>query len=104
MSYSRTYRAPDELQADLVNHRAARATMLTLHPFNRAAAAACNGHEEFCTRTYSNVSVVGAHNSYGVSAGSSEWLAFRLRAARIAHLVLPYSRRQPKLHGRDSAR
>ncbi|ORY91589.1 PLC-like phosphodiesterase [Leucosporidium creatinivorum] len=35
-----------------------------------AAAAACNGHEEYCTRTYSNVSVIGAHNSYGVSAGS----------------------------------
>ncbi|GJN89687.1 hypothetical protein Rhopal_002674-T1 [Rhodotorula paludigena] len=30
----------------------------------------CNGYEEFCSRSYSNVSVVGAHNSYGVRAGS----------------------------------
>ncbi|GAA6063501.1 hypothetical protein JCM10212_004763, partial [Sporobolomyces blumeae] len=31
---------------------------------------ACNGHSELCDRKYSNVSVVGAHNSYGVSPGN----------------------------------
>lgn len=30
----------------------------------------CNGYSEFCDRSYSNVSIVGAHNSYGVQAGS----------------------------------
>lgn len=30
----------------------------------------CNGYTEFCDRKYSNVSIVGAHNSYGVQAGS----------------------------------
>ncbi|GAA5823519.1 hypothetical protein JCM11251_000665 [Rhodosporidiobolus azoricus] len=30
----------------------------------------CNGHAEFCDRRYSNVSIIGAHNSYGVQAGS----------------------------------
>ncbi|TNY21240.1 PLC-like phosphodiesterase [Rhodotorula diobovata] len=35
-----------------------------------AAQTACNGHEEFCSRSYSNVSIIGAHNSYGVRAGS----------------------------------
>ena len=36
-----------------------------------AAATACNGHEEYCSRTYSNVSVIGAHDSYSVGAGNS---------------------------------
>ncbi|GAA5986464.1 hypothetical protein JCM10908_003764 [Rhodotorula pacifica] len=35
-----------------------------------AAQSACNGHAEFCDRSYSNVSVIGAHNSYGVSKGN----------------------------------
>ncbi|GAA6046402.1 hypothetical protein JCM3770_004901 [Rhodotorula araucariae] len=35
-----------------------------------AAQTACNGYEEFCDRKYSNVSIIGAHNSYGVRAGS----------------------------------
>ncbi|BGP39161.1 hypothetical protein JCM10449v2_003099 [Rhodotorula kratochvilovae] len=35
-----------------------------------AAQTACNGHAEFCDRKYSNVSIIGAHNSYGVRAGS----------------------------------
>ncbi|GAA5837498.1 hypothetical protein JCM3766R1_006824 [Sporobolomyces carnicolor] len=30
----------------------------------------CNGYAEFCDRKYSNVSIIGAHNSYGVQAGS----------------------------------
>ncbi|BGP15184.1 hypothetical protein JCM10213_008675 [Rhodosporidiobolus nylandii] len=30
----------------------------------------CNGYAEFCDRKYSNVSIIGAHNSYGVAAGS----------------------------------
>lgn len=37
-----------------------------------AAQSTCNGHAEFCDRLYSNVSVIGAHNSYGVSKGNSE--------------------------------
>ncbi|GAA5844082.1 hypothetical protein JCM9279_003727 [Rhodotorula babjevae] len=45
----------------------AAATLLV--PF-AAAQTACNGHEEFCSRSYSNVSIVGTHNSYGVRAGS----------------------------------
>lgn len=35
-----------------------------------AAQSTCNGHAEFCDRSYSNVSVIGAHNSYGVSKGN----------------------------------
>lgn len=35
-----------------------------------AAQSTCNGHAEFCDRLYSNVSVIGAHNSYGVSKGN----------------------------------
>ncbi|GAA5866495.1 hypothetical protein JCM3774_004702 [Rhodotorula dairenensis] len=35
-----------------------------------AAQNTCNGHAEFCDRQYSNVSVIGAHNSYGVSKGN----------------------------------
>ncbi|SCZ98179.1 BZ3500_MvSof-1268-A1-R1_Chr7-1g09041 [Microbotryum saponariae] len=34
------------------------------------AASVCNGHSEFCSRSYSNVSIIGTHNSYGVSAGN----------------------------------
>ncbi|SCV71075.1 BQ2448_3837 [Microbotryum intermedium] len=34
------------------------------------AASVCNGHSEFCSRSYSKVSIVGTHNSYGVSAGN----------------------------------
>lgn len=37
-----------------------------------AGQTACNGHTEFCSRSYSNVSIIGAHNSYGVGAGNSE--------------------------------
>ncbi|GAA6004902.1 hypothetical protein JCM11491_002273 [Sporobolomyces phaffii] len=36
----------------------------------QTSSTACNGHAEFCDRKYSNVSIIGAHNSYGVSAGS----------------------------------
>ncbi|KAL8290107.1 hypothetical protein RQP46_003046 [Phenoliferia psychrophenolica] len=35
-----------------------------------AAATACNGHEEYCSRTYSNVSIIGAHDSYAVGSGN----------------------------------
>lgn len=72
MCYRTTRRALDGHRAKLSNHRASRTTTLTLKSLDSAAAAACNGHEEFCSRTYSNVSVIGAHNSYGVSAGSSK--------------------------------
>lgn len=34
------------------------------------AQTACNGYAEFCSRSYANVSVIGAHNSYGVRADS----------------------------------
>jgi hypothetical protein len=73
MTCRTTRRALDALQAELDKPRAFRTTTLTLDSLASAAAAACNGHEEYCSRTYSNVSVIGAHNSYGVSAGSSEW-------------------------------
>lgn len=49
--------------------------LLSLAALATAAAAAtptvCNGHAEFCSRSYSNVSVVGAHDSYSVGAGNS---------------------------------
>ncbi|GAA5892735.1 uncharacterized protein JCM6883_007456 [Sporobolomyces salmoneus] len=35
-----------------------------------SSATTCNGYSEFCDRKYSNVSIVGAHNSYGVQRGS----------------------------------
>ncbi|KDE02365.1 hypothetical protein MVLG_07079 [Microbotryum lychnidis-dioicae p1A1 Lamole] len=34
------------------------------------AASVCNGHSEFCSRSYSTVSIIGTHNSYGVSSGN----------------------------------
>lgn len=37
-----------------------------------AAQTACNGHVEYCSRSYSNVSIIGAHDSYGVDPGNSE--------------------------------
>ncbi|GAA6016099.1 hypothetical protein JCM10207_004443 [Rhodosporidiobolus poonsookiae] len=30
----------------------------------------CNGYSEYCSRKYSEVSIIGAHNSYGVQKGS----------------------------------
>ncbi|KAL5519266.1 hypothetical protein ACEPAH_949 [Sanghuangporus vaninii] len=33
-------------------------------------ATVCNGHEEFCDRSYGNVSFVGAHNSYAVGTNN----------------------------------
>lgn len=47
-------------------------TSLSLSTVHSAAAAGCNGQEEYCSRSYANVSVIGTHNSYGVQAGSSE--------------------------------
>lgn len=41
----------------------------------------CNGHAEFCSRAYSNVSIVGAHDSYSVSAGNRK--VFPLRSLSI---------------------
>jgi len=34
------------------------------------AQSTCNGHAELCSKPYSNVTYIGAHNSYSVSAGS----------------------------------
>ncbi|GAA5907043.1 hypothetical protein JCM6882_005154 [Rhodosporidiobolus microsporus] len=52
-------------------HRVATALAAGAALFTAAAAqSTCNGHAEFCDRKYSNVSIVGAHNSYGVSSGS----------------------------------
>lgn len=34
------------------------------------AATICNGQASFCSRSYSNVSVIGAHDSYAVGAGN----------------------------------
>ncbi|GAA5869989.1 hypothetical protein JCM8547_001434 [Rhodosporidiobolus lusitaniae] len=44
----------------------AGAALLTL----ASTQSTCNGYAEFCDRKYSNVSIIGAHNSYGVVAGS----------------------------------
>lgn len=35
-----------------------------------AASGVCNGHAELCSRSYGNISYVGAHNSYSVAEGS----------------------------------
>ncbi|KAF8797822.1 PLC-like phosphodiesterase [Phlegmacium glaucopus] len=39
-------------------------------PFRRATV--CNGHSELCNRRYSNVTFIGAHNSYGFSENPLE--------------------------------
>ncbi|BGP07212.1 hypothetical protein JCM10049v2_003043 [Rhodotorula toruloides] len=45
---------------------AATASLLT----TAAAQTACNGYSEYCSRKYSEVSIIGAHNSYAVQHGS----------------------------------
>lgn len=35
-----------------------------------SAQSTCNGHAELCSRLYSNVTYVGAHNSYAVDSGN----------------------------------
>lgn len=50
-------------------------TPLFIHHLSRRSVAAqttCNGYSEFCSKSYSKVSYIGAHNSYGVREGSSE--------------------------------
>jgi hypothetical protein len=37
-----------------------------LAPVLLSRATVCNGHAEFCSRSYGNVSYVGAHDSYAV--------------------------------------
>ncbi|KAM0788845.1 hypothetical protein ACM66B_002930 [Microbotryomycetes sp. NB124-2] len=47
------------------------AAVLTALAFGGAVAQSqCNGYSEFCSRQYSKVSVIGAHNSYAVSPGN----------------------------------
>ncbi|KAK9897191.1 PLC-like phosphodiesterase [Cystobasidium minutum MCA 4210] len=46
------------------------ATSLLLLSGSTSAQSTCNGHAELCSRQYSNVSYIGAHNSYSVQAGS----------------------------------
>ncbi|KAI5477347.1 phospholipase C [Pseudohyphozyma bogoriensis] len=55
---------------DFLAHSALVALSLLSLSSTVSAQTKCNGYEEFCSRSYSNVSVVGAHNSYSVSAGS----------------------------------
>ncbi|PWN29566.1 hypothetical protein BDZ90DRAFT_207049, partial [Jaminaea rosea] len=38
-------------------------------------ATTCNGHSELCERLYSNVTYIGAHNSYGIAQGTSNSFA-----------------------------
>lgn len=40
-----------------------------LAPVILPRATACNGHIELCSRSYGNVSFVGAHDSYAIGAG-----------------------------------
>lgn len=48
-----------------------------------AAQSTCNGHAEFCDRLYSNVSVIGAHNSYGVSKGNCAYFRADLNFTEV---------------------
>ncbi|GAA5963810.1 hypothetical protein JCM21900_000050 [Sporobolomyces salmonicolor] len=48
---------------------AALALLALLAP-TASAQTVCNGYSDFCDRKYSNVSIIGAHDSYSVSAGS----------------------------------
>ncbi|KAM0747439.1 PLC-like phosphodiesterase [Meredithblackwellia eburnea MCA 4105] len=45
-------------------------SLLALATTTVSAATTCNGHEEYCSRKYSNVSIIGAHDSYAVAKGS----------------------------------
>ncbi|GAA6031167.1 hypothetical protein JCM8097_004037 [Rhodosporidiobolus ruineniae] len=49
---------------------AAAAVAATAFFTSASAQSTCNGHAEYCDRKYSNVSIVGAHNSYAVQKGS----------------------------------
>ena len=41
-----------------------------LAPVILPRATVCNGHEELCSRSYGNVSYVGAHDSYAFKVGA----------------------------------
>jgi hypothetical protein len=43
-----------------------------LAPVILSRATICNGHAEFCSRSYGNVSFVGAHDSYAIGVGIRE--------------------------------
>ena len=40
-----------------------------LAPVILPRATVCNGHAELCSRSYGNVTYVGAHDSYAIGAG-----------------------------------
>ena len=40
-----------------------------LAPVMLSRATVCNGHTEFCSRSYGNISFVGAHDSYAIGVG-----------------------------------
>lgn len=56
---------PPHLARELTALRLNRATFTS-------AQVACNGHVEYCARSYSNLTYIGAHNSYSVGAGNRE--------------------------------
>ncbi|KAK4055629.1 hypothetical protein OIV83_000175 [Microbotryomycetes sp. JL201] len=48
----------------------AAAALAALTLGGAVAQAQCNGYSEFCSRQYSKVSMIGAHNSYAISPGN----------------------------------
>lgn len=63
-----------------------RAFLLLATLFVCAQGRVCNGHESLCARSYSNVSFVGAYNSYPVCAGYCR--AFVGSSKRVLELTL----------------
>lgn len=83
----------------------------SLGDHSSSAQTLCNGHAEYCSRTYSNVSIVGAHNSYAVDSGSGALFVVLARPARRDAFIqfavqltslLFVSRGEPELHSGDS--
>jgi hypothetical protein len=59
-------------------------------PTMQSVPTVCNGHAEFCARRYSEVSVIGAHNSYSVGAGNRKLDLFIFIALHSFRLFSPY--------------
>lgn len=64
-----------------------------LAPVIRPRATVCNGHAQFCSRSYGNVSYVGAHDSYAIGVNlrkstSTKPLLFFVIAERLSYHIV----------------
>jgi hypothetical protein len=63
-------------------------------PFRRATV--CNGSPDLCTRSFGNVTFVGAHDSYAVGTNNSEFQYLSLYM-QTPHSITSFSLRNPGL-------